>query len=203
MERPITPNDPDWTVSPGFAAWCRERTILWTTNLELHTSTDTPVPDTLESPVPPTAWTDGEDTIWTTANTWPVDDNPPTADPPASPVPSAGSSLTPPPNSPLDQLPFILELRRPLAEYRRHSLHVPKLRGVIRSTFYFDIDGGRHFVDQFNRIFKAEPPLEFDWPIVTHPKRGKRKEVKHATTLRGDPYCTCSCCHHECPTHSL
>ncbi len=52
-------------------------------------------------------------------------------------------------------------------------------------------------VNTLNIEYHADPPI----PVPSDQwKAGKHQ---HFVPKRGDIYCTCSCCHYECPTHSL
>lgn len=133
------------------------------------------------------AWTRERALLWTpdpAAATW---------TPPASPTPSSSTSTTA--SSPLDdlRLPFSLTPRD--TDYSDRT--VPTISEFIRTSFYFRIPEARTFINNFNKIFKVTPPLKLDW-LTLH---SGLKE--HAAPRRGDPYCTCSCCHYNCPTHTL
>lgn len=82
--------------------------------------------------------------------------------------------------------------------YSNH-LHVPTLSTFLIHCFYFNPDHAQQLVNYFNISARVQPPLTLTRPIVRH----RRKHISHFEPQRSDPYCTCSCCHYSCPTHSL
>lgn len=78
-------------------------------------------------------------------------------------------------------------------------LHVPTLSTFLIHCFYFNPDYAQQLIDYFNTSARVQPPLTITRPIIRH----RRKRISHFEPQRSDPYFTCSCCHYNCPTHSL
>lgn len=78
------------------------------------------------------------------------------------------------------------------------GLHIPTISVFLIHTFFNNPDYAHRLIDYFNKSARVQPPLTITRPIVRH-----RHHFSHFEPRRSDPYCTCSCCHYDCPTHSL
>lgn len=128
---------------------------------------------------------------------------------------SAPSPEHPPSKPPHEKPPQYLDAVRPAySGTKRHydpdwelryckppiglGLHVPTLSTFLVHCFFFNPDYAHNLLTYFNRSARVTPPLVITRPVVRH-----RRGIIHFEPQRSDPYCTCSCCHYSCPTHSL